>query len=154
MYNETEVSMFKKVSLEFAHNFFQCYRIRCKPLCREFHIPHTAFDILMFLANNPGYNTAKDIVELRGLKANLVSVNVEKLVQDGYLDRKSFPGDRRKTILVCTPKAQPIIERGRRLQHSFFEDIFKDVDTASRENFYQVMEMMEHNLNDILKGSE
>ncbi len=100
------------------------------------------------------HNTAKDIVELRGLKANLVSVNVEKLVQDGYLDRKSFPGDRRKTILTCTEKAQPIIEKGRRLQNSFYEDIFKDVDTASRENFYHVMEMMEHNLNDILKGSE
>lgn len=146
--------MFKKISLEFAHNFSQCYRIRCKPLCREFHIPPTAFDILMFLANNPGHNTAKDIVELRGLKASLVSVNVEKLVQDGYLARESFPGDRRKTVLLCTPRAQPIIERGRRLQNSFFEDIFKDVDAASRENFYHVIEMMEHNLNDILKGSE
>lgn len=146
--------MFRNISLEFVHNFFQCYRIRCKPLCRELRIPPTAFDILMFLANNPEHNTAKDIVELRGLKANLVSVNVEKLVQDGYLNRKSFPGDRRKTLLACTPKAQPIIERGRRLQNSFYEDIFKDVDPASRENFYRVMEMMEHNLNDILKGSE
>ena len=78
--------MLKRVSIEFAHNFFQAYCIRCKSLCREFHMPQTAFDILMFLANNPGYNTAKDIVKLRGLKANLVSVNVDRLVQEGYLD--------------------------------------------------------------------
>ena len=142
--------MFKKISLEFAHNLSQSYRIRCRPICRELGIPSTAFDILMFLANNPDYNTAKDIVELRGLKANLVSVNVEKLVKDGYLDRRSFPGDRRKTVLVCTPKAQPIIDRGSRLQSDFVEDIFKGVDETSRENFYKVMEIMEHNLNDII----
>ena len=82
--------MLKRVSIEFAHNFFQAYCIRCKTLCREFHMPQTAFDILMFLANNPGYNTARDIVKLRGLKANLVSVNVDRLVQEGDLDRVTF----------------------------------------------------------------
>jgi DNA-binding MarR family transcriptional regulator len=44
-----------------------------------------AFDILLFLANNPEYKTASDIVEYRGIKANLVSVNVDKLVHDRYL---------------------------------------------------------------------
>lgn len=146
--------MRKKVSIEFAHNFFQAYCIRCKSICRQLHMPQTAFDILMFLANNPDYNTAKDIVELRGLKANLVSVNVERLVQEGYLDRREFPGDRRKTVLVCTKKAQPVIQKGQKLQDSFYEAIFRDVDQDSRDNFHRVMEMMEHNLNQILKGSE
>ncbi|MCI8461354.1 MAG: MarR family transcriptional regulator [Lachnospiraceae bacterium] len=144
--------MQQKVSIEFAHNLFQSYRIRCNSFCHEMQIPPTAFDILMFLANNPAYNTAKDIVELRGLKANLVSVNVDRLVREGYLDRQSFPGDRRKTILTCTPKAGPIIDQGRRLQAAFFEDIFKDVDGESRENFYRVIRMMETNLNRIIKG--
>lgn len=106
--------MLKRVNIEFAHNFYQAYSIRCKPICRELGMPQTAFDILMFLANNPDYNTAKDIVELRGLKANLVSVNVERLVRDGYLDRRDFPGDRRKTFLICTEKAGPVIEQPRR----------------------------------------
>ena len=42
--------------------------------------PQTAFDILMFLANNPEYKTARDIVEIRKIKANLVSVNVDRCV--------------------------------------------------------------------------
>lgn len=146
--------MLKKISIEFARNCSQAYCIRCKSLCREMHMPQTALDILMFLANNPDYNTAKDIVELRGLKANLVSVNVERLVQEGYLDRSAFPGDRRKTVLACTPKAQPIVQRGRELQNSFFEDIFRDVDEASRENFHRVIEQVERNLNKIMKGNE
>lgn len=144
--------MIKKPSIGFVHNFYQAYCIHCKSLCRELHMPQTAFDILMFLANNPDYNTAKDIVELRGLKANLVSVNVERLVQEGYLDRRDFPGDRRKTILVCTENARPVIQKGRELQNGFFEEIFRDVDDASRENFHRVMETVERNLNQILKA--
>lgn len=146
--------MFTKNSLDFASHFFRSYHIRCRPVCREFNIPLTAFEILMFLANNPDYHTAKDIVELRGLKANLVSVNVEKLVRDGYLDRQIFPGDRRKTILKCTVKARPIIDRGRQLQASFVEEVFRDVDEASRINFFKVIEMMEHNLKDIIREGE
>lgn len=144
--------MQKKISIEFVHNFFQAYCIRCKSMCRELHMPQTAFDILMFLANNPEHNTAKAIVEFRGLKANLVSVNVDRLVQEGYLDRRDFPGDRRKTVLLCTPKAQPVIDRGRELQNDFLEDIFKNVDDTSRQNFHRVMEAMERNVDRIMKS--
>ncbi len=146
--------MVKKPNIAFARNFYQAYCIRCKSLCRELRMPQTAFDILMFLANNPDYNTAKDIVELRGLKANLVSVNVERLGREGYLERNDFPGDRRKTVLACTPKAQPIIRRGEELQEEFFRDIFRDVDEASRENFHRVMEQVDRNLNKIMKGND
>ncbi len=146
--------MVRKPNIAFARNLYQAYCIRCKSLCRELHMPQTAFDILMFLANNPDYNTAKDIVDLRGIKANLVSVNVDRLVREGYLDRSDYPGDRRKTILVCTPKAQSIITRGQELQESFFQDIFQDVDEASRENFHRVMEQVDRNLSRIMKGNE
>ena len=146
--------MVRKPNIAFARNLYQAYCIRCKSLCRELRMPQTAFDILMFLANNPDYNTAKDIVELRGFKANLVSVNVERLVRDGYLERQDFPGDRRKTVLLCTAKAHPVIERGQELQKSFIEDIIRDVDEASRENFHRVMQAMEHNLNTIMNAGK
>ena len=146
--------MVRKPNIAFARTLYQAYCIRCKSLCRELRMPQTAFDILLFLANNPDYNTAKDIVELRGIKANLVSVNVERLVKEGYLDRRDFPGDRRKTVLVCTPRSQPLIQRGERLQEEFFQDIFRDVDEASRENLHRVMEQVDRNLNKIMKGND
>ena len=93
-------------SIDFALKVSLAYSKKCKPLCQELGLPQTAFDILMFLANNPEYKTASDIVEVRKIKANLVSVNVEKLVQEGYLKRETVKGDRRKTHLICTDKAQ------------------------------------------------
>ena len=50
-----------KTSVKIARNIFQLYSARCKPLCREIGMPQTAFDILMFFANNPEYDTARDI---------------------------------------------------------------------------------------------
>ena len=73
--------------IEFGRKTSAAYAALCKPLCQKLHLPQTAFDILMFLANNPGYQTASDVVEVRKLKANLVSVNVDRLVQEGYLVR-------------------------------------------------------------------
>ena len=109
------------MSIEFAHKMSLAYSATCKTLCRELKLPQTAFDILMFLANNPDYKTASDIVEVRKIKANLVSVNVEKLVRDGYLERKAVEGDRRKVELICTKKAEPVIENGKKLQQDFVE---------------------------------
>ena len=77
--------------IEFAEKLSKAYSETCKPLCHELNIPQTAFDILLFLANNSEYKTARDIVEIRKIKANLVSVNVDKLVNEGYLERKSVP---------------------------------------------------------------
>lgn len=141
-----------RMSVEFAHNLLKAYAVKCKPLCQEIGMPQTAFDILMFLANNPGYNTARDIVEIRNIKANLVSVNVEKLVKEGYLEREESPGDRRKTRLVCTDKAGPIVERGRNLQNGFVNDLFKNVDDQAKANFYHVMKILDFNLKEMQEG--
>ena len=138
--------------MEFAHKFARAYAAACKPLCRELKLPQTAFDILMFLGNNPNYNTAGEIVEIRRIKANLVSVNVERLVREGYLLRKQVEGDRRKTDLICTDKAKPIIERGRKLQKAFTERMFLNMDDDLRKAFSEATDIIEKNLNEILKA--
>ena len=143
--------MENKRSIKFAHDLIETYSERCKPLCREIQMPQTAFDILMFLANNPEYNTARDIVEIRGLKANLVSINIEKLVQEGFLERMPDAKDRRKNVLICTENAKPIIEKGRQLQIGFFGNLFDGIDEESRRQFFGVIEKLRTNLDNIRK---
>lgn len=143
--------MENKRSIKFAHDLIETYSERCKPLCREIQMPQTAFDILMFLANNPEYNTARDIVEIRGLKANLVSINVEKLVKEGFLERMPDAKDRRKNVLICTENANPIIEKGRQIQIGFFGTLFDGIDEESRRQFFGVIEKLRTNLDNIRK---
>lgn len=138
-------------SMEFAHKFSLAYSAACKPLCQELGLPQTAFDILLFLGNNPAYETAGDIVEVRRIKASLVSMNVEKLVREGYLLREGVAGDRRKTRLVCTPRAQEVIARGQEMQRRFFERLFSHTDEAMRAGFFRTIEAMRADLDAILE---
>lgn len=128
------------------------YDLLCKPLCNELGIPRSAFDILLFLANNPQCKAARDIVQKRRVKPNLVSVNVDRLVNMGYLERKAVPGDRRKVELVCTPKADEAIERGRAFQHDFQTRMLEDVDESDLEVFRRVIDTVDGNLSNILSS--
>ena len=141
-------------SIEFANKTGLAYGAACRPLCQELGLPQTAFDILMFLANNPGYKTASDIVEVRHIKANLVSVNVDKLVQEGLLERRPVPGDRRKTELICTQKALPVQKRGRELQQEFAERLMTGLSDEDQKKLAIYFSQMEKNLDQIIKGDE
>ena len=140
------------MSMEFSRKLALAYTAVCKPLCQTLKLPQTAFDILLFLANNPAYQTAADIVEVRKIKANLVSVNVDKLVRDGYLTREPMPGDRRKTRLLCTEKAQPVIMQGRQLQSAFLQRLFAHTDQQMQDAFLKTISIMDKNLNELLEG--
>lgn len=138
-------------NIEFPNKMAHAYSVMCKPLCQEIKLPQTAFDILMFLPNNPQYKTARDIVEVRKIKANLVSINVDKLVKEGYLERREVAGDRRKTELVCTSQADSIIEKGRLVQKDFKDTLFNNMDDSMKEILFKGMEIMEDNLDRILE---
>ena len=136
-------------SMEYAIKVSQAYNAVCKPLCQELKLPQTAFDILMFLANNPDCTTARDIVEIRKIKANLVSVHVDRLVQEGYLLRQPAPGDRRKCRLVCTEKAGPVVQQGRELQETFFRRLARGLEPEDLAAFRRCLEGFRRNLSQI-----
>ena len=140
--------------IEFVQKFNLAYNAMCNPLCQQLKLPQTAFDILMFFGNNPEYHTASDVVEIRRIKANLVSVNVDKLVREGYLERREAPDDRRKTLLFCTEKAQDVIEKGRMIQSIFKDTLLDGTDEASKEIFFHMLHVMEENMDNILKGAK
>ena len=75
------------------------YAAQMRPLCEETGMAQTAIDILLFLHNNPGCDTARDICE-------------------------SVPEDRRKCRLLLTAQALPVVEKGLALQAAFTAQMF------------------------------
>lgn len=138
--------------IDYAMKVVQAYQRKCKPLCRRFCMSQTSFDILMFLGNNPEYNTARDIVEVRGIRPNLVSINVDKLVREGYLRRESVDGDRRKTSLVLCEKAQNIVAEGRAVQSEFVARVVAGVTEQDLAAFRRTMEAISENAAEIIRG--
>ena len=112
--------------LETVKKFSLAYRKMCKPLCKELELPQTALDILLFLGNNPAYRTTRDIVEIRCIKANLVSVHVDRL-------------------------ARPVIAKGRQLQEYFFDRLYSGMDQKERDALSGALHRIEENLDAILE---
>ena len=135
--------------ISFADKISRAYTRSCKALCHELDIPQTAFDILMFLANHPEYKSARDIVEVRRIKANLVSINVDRLVQEGLLVRCEVAHDRRKVELQLTEKAAPIVETGRAVQKQFEDTLLQGIDEPTLAAFHAMLTRMEQNIDQI-----
>lgn len=127
------------------------YEKALMPLCKETGMPHTAVSILLFIANNPDFATAKDICELRGLKRPIVSTYVERLVEEGYVERREVPGDRRKDALVCTEKATSIVAAGRERQLLFAKDILCGITEEDHKVLERCFRVMDNNIDKIIK---
>ena len=134
-----------------ARKIGMVYEMTLLPLALETDMPHTAISILLFLANNPDFATARDICEMRGLKRPNVSAHVERLVQEGYIERRAVPGDRRKDALVCTEKATKIVELGRARQIQFAEAVLDGISEEDRSVMERCFAQMNNNIDRIIK---
>lgn len=135
-----------------ANRFIEAYHAALLPVCRDTGLPPMAVDILMFFANNPESGTAKDVCQCRGFKSGIVSVHVDRLVNEGLLVRQDVPGDRRKTRLVCTDAAGTIIERGRALQKAFAQKLLAGLSEEDIAVFRGCLAAMGDNIEDIRKN--
>ena len=138
--------------------FQDAYAAALRPLCERTGMAQGAVDILLFLANNPGCETAGAICRMRGLKPAIVSFHIDRLVGEGFLQRQPVPGDRRKTALVLTEKAAPVIEQGRRLQKSFADRLTEGLRAEDLAHFRRCVAAFERNIERIRmenpKGTE
>ena len=141
-----ELSLTAPAMFANAARFMDAYHTVLAPLCEQTQLPPAAVDILLFLANNPGHDTAAAVCRMRGLKPGIVSFHVDRLVTEGYLLRRSVPGDRRKTSLVCTEKAAPVIEQGRTLQRAFAEQLADGLSEEDLEHFRRCIAAFDRNI--------
>lgn len=137
-----------------ARKIALAYEKALLPLAQETNLPHTAISILLFIANSTNPTTARDICELRGLKKPIVSTHVERLVAEGYIERRAVPGDRRKDALVCTDRAMKIIEAGRARQIRFAAEVLQGISEDDRAVMERCFKTMSENIDRIIKEKQ
>ncbi len=125
------------------------YQSMCEGICLEYGIQQPALDILLFLDNNPQYNTARDICHVRCIRPNVVSFHVERLVADGYLERSPVEGDRRKIQLSCTEKARQVTQKGRVVQQEFYEALHAGLCEEDRQVMRHCFQVIERNVHQL-----
>ena len=122
------------------------YESFCQPLCKKFQLSQTSFDVLMFLANNPEFNTARDICEIRGIRSGMASVAVDFLVKNGYLIRQADPDDRRIWRLLITEKSTEIILTGKQIQQEFGHQLTEGISEKDLKVYMEIAEKFKENI--------
>ena len=141
--------MFPADFITMTQKFSHVYEFFCAPVCKKYELTQSAFDVMLFLANNPSYNTARDVCEVRGLKKGIVSVVTEQLVQRGYLVRENDPSDRRIQRLQLTDLSEPIVADGRTAQKKFMSGISAGLSEQELGQYRVITEKIRENIVEI-----
>ena len=119
------------------------------PVCREHDLTRNELDVMLFLANNPGYDRAADIVSRRGLAKSHVSLSVGNLEARGLLKRRMDPEDRRTVHLELTEQALEIARQGREAQIGFFSSVYAGLTPEEVETWQTIMIKLVSNIRDM-----
>ena len=118
--------------------FSTLYEQLTEPVREQYHLTQLEFDILMFLYNNPQYNTANDIVKVRRLTKSHVSTSVASLEQKELIERSCAPLNRKSILLKLAPPAAEIISAGLAVQASYSEILLHGFSDAEQKQFHEL----------------
>lgn len=82
------------------------YSVYRKRIMAKFSLSAAETDIIMFLANNPGYDTAADISKVRRILKSQVSVSVKSLCEKGLLTGTYKDGNKKKRASFTDDKGK------------------------------------------------
>ena len=122
-----------------------------KMICGKYQLTLIEGKIISFLHNNPGKDTAGDIVELRKLSKGNVSLAVDSLIRKGILERTQDQKDRRKIHLSLLAKAKPITDLIERTQNEFEKELFRGFTEEERRLYMKLNDRMVENTKNAMK---
>ena len=132
------VSEFNKIVMVYEKQFDE--------LSEKENLTKLEIAIIGFLANNPAFNTTKDIERIRKFKKSNISTAVDNLNNRGLLTKEVSKSDRRITNLYLTSIANNIVEAIKKIQSVFFEKIFKDISKEKIEAHFSVLKRIFDNI--------
>lgn len=121
-------------------SLLRLYDKMLKKVCMEHDLTVIEADVISFLQNNPGKDTAADIVELRLLSKGAVSKAVESLLQKSLLERIPDTEDRRRIHLKLKPEAGPVTESIDEVREEFLNTVldgFTKEELEAHAQFFQ-----------------
>lgn len=123
------------------------------PLLERQGLTQLEMDILLFLANNPACDTARDIVERRHLAKSHVSVGVDSLAARGLLTRQMRPGNRKTIHLRLTDAAAPVVEEGRNIQMQYGNILLNGFSETERGELFRLLDKVGRNVDRVLSDN-
>lgn len=122
------------------------YALLLEPICKKWDLTRNELDVMLFLANNPDFDRAADIVANRGLAKSHVSMSVANLESRGLLERIPDPADRRAVHLKLTEQGREITDYGCCVQKKFMDYLHQGVTEEQLEMMRLFAERVHENI--------
>lgn len=127
------------------------YHKMVAPVCEKLGLTYMEFTVLLFLANNPEYDTAAQIVACRHLTKSHVSISVRSLTEKGLLTGSREEKNRRAVHLHLTSAAALPVEEGRRVQQEFYRVIHSGFSPQEEQLLQNMISRIDDNIDGYLK---
>lgn len=138
--------------LDHYKNGEKLYQKVVEEVYKKYQLTYMEFTILMFLGNNPTFDTAKDIVKRRHLAKSHVSSSIKSLEEKHLLSATYLNNDHRTIHLVLNEESKNIYLEGRKRQNLFKEKVLKDFTSEEEREFFKYLDRIDVNILNELKS--
>ncbi|WP_295748414.1 MarR family winged helix-turn-helix transcriptional regulator [uncultured Oscillibacter sp.] len=134
--------------------FSKYYDRQFLPLLERTGLSVREIHVLLFLANHPGQDTARDVTELRGIAKSQVSQSVEVLTARGLLARRADGEDRRIIHLEITGEGAPLAREAQAVQAACGRRMLAGLTEEERTVFLNLLERVLRETEELSAGKE
>mgnify|MGYP002627698864 FL=1 len=121
------------------------YEMKVSGVCEKYRLRQLEYDILMFLYNNPEYNTAADIVRVRKSTKSHVSTSLKVLENRGFIERRVDKDNKKRVTIHLLQMANEVIEDGIWAQKEFAQDMFEGLTEEEIRVFMNIFQKVYNN---------
>lgn len=122
-------------------------------VCTKYSLTPAEVLVLLFLANNREYDTAKDIVDKLRIAKSHVSVSVKNLEERGYLEGRYQENNRRTIHLRLCELSGDAVAEARRVQERFLAVLGQGFSEEELAVFTNYLRRVNGNMNAYLKNN-
>ena len=124
------------------------YALLRNGVTERFSLTAAEADILLFLANNPGRDTAAQIAKTRKIAKSHVSLAVKGLTERGFIESYYEAGNKKSAHLRLLPPSREAVEAGRAMQEKFAALLFNGFSDSERAEFSRLNKKIAQNMED------
>ena len=118
---------------------------------RRFGMTRAQWGVLFRLQRNEGLKQSElaDLLEVQPITLTRL---IDRLCDNGLIERRSDPNDRRAKRLFLTPAAKPVLEKVTAAAETMMARVLEGFDPAAREAMRASLTIMKSNLRRIIQG--
>jgi MarR family transcriptional regulator for hemolysin len=120
---------------------------------RQFGISRAQWGVLVRLDRSEGLKQS-ELAEILDLQPISLTRLLDRLAENGLIERRPDPNDRRANRLYLTPAARPLLEQLTHLGRGMMEHVLAGLDDTANERLLRDLGLIKDNLRSAINGNE